>query len=93
MNLGIIAASIATLRPLFANLGPMARFSSDPVRSPYALDRPLVKNAKASKAVRNLTDILLNPMGITKTTDVEASQATRVASEGITSVAGEGSRE
>ena len=82
MNLGMIAASIATLRPLFASLGPMARVPSDPVRGPYASDRPLVGNSKASKAVRKLTDILLNPMGTTKTTDVEITQTIAEALEG-----------
>ena len=74
MNLGIIAASIATLRPLFANLGPMVRVPSDTPRETYASDRPFARNLKASKAGRRLTSILLDPMSITKTTDVEVSQ-------------------
>lgn len=81
MNLGMIAASIAPLRPLFANLGPMVRVSFDAVRDPYTSDRPFVRNSKASKATRKLTDILLNPMGITKTTDVDVTQTTREGSE------------
>lgn len=74
MNLGIIAASIATLRPLFANLGTMVRVHSDTPQEPYASDRPFAKNLKASKAGRKVTSILLDPMSITKTTDVEVSQ-------------------
>ncbi|KAL9102530.1 MAG: hypothetical protein Q9163_002339 [Psora crenata] len=73
MNLGIIAASIATIRPLFVNLGPMVRVSSDNNGGPYSSSRPLVKNSKASKAGRNL-GIVLNPMGTTKTMDTEISQ-------------------
>ena len=74
MNLGIIAASIATLRPLFANLGPMIRVASDTPREPYASDQPFARNQKASKAGRKLTSILMDPMSITKTTDVDVSQ-------------------
>ena len=76
MNLGIIAASIATLRPLFANLEPMVRVSSDTPQEPYASDRPFARNLKASRAGRKLTSILLDPLStsITKTTDVEVSQ-------------------
>ena len=81
MNLGIIAASIATLRPLFANLGA-GRISSDTTRGPYASNRPLVRDLKAPNALGKLTGILLNPMGITKTTDVEVTQDFREASEG-----------
>ncbi|KAM0801139.1 hypothetical protein BDR22DRAFT_888807 [Usnea florida] len=74
MNLGIIAASIATLRPLFASLGPMVRVPSDTPPERYASDRPFAKNPKASKAGRQPTSIPLDPMNVTKTSDVEVSQ-------------------
>ena len=80
MNLGIIAASIATIRPLFVNLGSMVRVASDPTREPYDSDRPFFRDPKASKASTKLRGILLNPTGITKTTDVEVSQEIRQAS-------------
>ena len=81
MNLGIIAASIATIRPLFANLGPSGRGSSDLLGAPYASNGPFVKISKASKAGRKLTDILLNPTGTTKTPDAEMSQDLQEVSE------------
>ena len=77
MNLGIIAASVATLRPLFTNLGPIVRVPSDTTRGPYDSTQPFVRKSEAPKAGRKITDILLNPMGITKTTDVEVSQDSR----------------
>lgn len=79
MNLGIIAASIATIRPLFANLGTMVRISSDNTGGPYSSNQPLVRNPKASKAGRNQTGILLSPMGTTKMADAEISQDFREA--------------
>lgn len=81
MNLGIITASIATLRPLFANLGSLIRVSSDTVQEPYASDRPFVRHSKAAKAGRKLTGILLDPMGITKRTDLEITQNFHETSE------------
>ena len=82
MNLGIIAASIATLRPLFVNLGPMVRVTSDTPRWPYASNQPFAKFAKASKTGTGLTGTLLSPMGSTKTNDLEAEQDIREASDG-----------
>lgn len=82
MNLGIIAATIATLRPLFVNIESMVRVSSDPARGPYASDRPLAwGHAKAAKAGGKLTNILLNPRGITKTTDFEVMRKSQEPSE------------
>lgn len=74
MNLGIIAASIATLRPLFVNLGPMARRIPDNSRWPYASNRPFAKISKGAKAGSRGSGTLLSPMGSTKTNDLEASQ-------------------
>lgn len=82
MNLGIIAASIATLRPLFTNLGgPTGRVSPDTIQGPYDSDQPFMAHSKAVRAGRKLTDILLKPMGITKTTDVEVTEKVRGGSE------------
>ena len=74
MNLGIIAASIPTLRPLFANLEPMVRVASDTNQGLYASDRPFLRNLNKPKASSMLTDIPLNPIGITKTTGVDVSR-------------------
>ena len=71
MNLGIIAASIATLRPLFANLGSVVRVPSDTIRGPYSPDRPFLTHSNASGPGRKSKGIVLNPMGITKTTDFD----------------------
>ena len=74
MNLGIIAASIATLRPLFVNLGPMVQIGSDTTRGPYASDRLFAKKSKSSSAGTRLRGILLSPMGSTKTNEAEFSK-------------------
>ncbi|KAL8810003.1 MAG: hypothetical protein Q9200_002923 [Gallowayella weberi] len=81
MNLGIIAASIATIRPLFVNLGPMVRITSNSSPGPDAMNSPFFRNAKATKAGEKLRGILLSSMGSTKTTDVEFSQDLRKESE------------
>ena len=81
MNLGIIAASIATLRPLFVNLGPMVRVTPDTTRWPYAANRPFAKFSKASKAGPGLTGTLFSPMGSTKTDDLEVSKEIGETSE------------
>ncbi|KAL8952924.1 MAG: hypothetical protein Q9222_001183 [Ikaeria aurantiellina] len=72
MNLGIVAASVATLRPLFSNLGPMVRVASDANQGQYASGQPFFR--KASKAGSKLRSIPLNPTGITKTTDIDVSR-------------------
>ena len=82
MNLGIIAASIATLRPLFVNLEPMARITSDTARGPYTSNRLLVKHPKMSKIGTPLSGVMLSPLGSTKSTDVEALKDYREVSEG-----------
>lgn len=81
MNLGIIAASIATLRPLFTNIESIVRVPSDTVRGPYSSDRPFVTRLKAAKAGGKLTGILLSPMGITKSTEVEVVRDNQDTSE------------
>ena len=74
MNLGIITASIAPLRPLFVNLGPMDRVSSDKSRWLNTSDRPFAKMSKASKAGIKPSGILLSSMDSTKTNNVDVSQ-------------------
>ncbi|KAL8693260.1 MAG: hypothetical protein Q9224_003788, partial [Gallowayella concinna] len=81
MNLGIVAASIATLRPLFVNLEPMVRIASDPTRGPNASNQPFVRRLGASMAGAKLRGILLSSMGSTKTTDVDVTQDSRKVSE------------
>ncbi|KAL9030590.1 MAG: hypothetical protein Q9196_001296 [Gyalolechia fulgens] len=81
MNLGIIAATIPTLRPLFANVESMVRVASDPTQGPYASDRPFWRNMKESKAGSTLTTLPLHTMGITKSTDVDVTLRSASASE------------
>lgn len=71
MNLGVIAASIATLRPLFVNLGSAVRAPSDTIRGPYSSERPFLVHSNSSGPARNPRGIVLSPMGITKTTDFD----------------------
>ena len=59
----------------------MGRVSPDTVQGPYDSDRPFMVHLKAAKAGRKLTGILLKPMGITKTTDVEVTENVRGASD------------
>ncbi len=81
MNLGIIAASIATLRPFFTNLESMVQGASYTARSPNASKQPLVSITKASKAGRKLTGISLTPTGTTESTNIDASHVFSEASE------------
>lgn len=75
MNLGIIAASIAPLRPLFVNLDPMVRLASDPNnRGLYNSDQPILKGSKESKLRSKLKGIPLDSLGIRTTTDSDVSQ-------------------
>ena len=72
LNLGIMAASIATLRPLFAGLEQsMVLLPSDNAQGRYRSDQPLVGHTKAG---RKPTGILLSPMHITNRTDIEISR-------------------
>ncbi|KAF6229440.1 hypothetical protein HO133_007556 [Letharia lupina] len=70
-NLGIIAASIATVRPLFANLGPIVQVSSETVRGPYASDRPFLGYSNVPGAGGMPKSIALSPMRITQATNVD----------------------
>ena len=81
MNLGIIAASIAACRPLFANLGSVARAPSDTIRGPYASDRPFLGHSNASGPAGKPKDIVLSPMGITKTTNVDIRRKSEKGAE------------
>lgn len=81
MNLGIIAASIAPLRPLFVNLGPMVQIPSDTNLGLHTSNRPFLKIPKAFKPGSKLSGIPLDSMGIKETTDSAASQGFEQVSE------------
>lgn len=70
-NLGIIAASIATVRPLFANLGPIVQVSSETIRGPYASDRPFLGHLNVPGAGGMPKSIALSPMRINQATNVD----------------------
>lgn len=74
MNLGIIAASIPTLRPFFVNIEPMVRVASDTTEGPHASDRPFWRNLKELKAGSKLINIPLNALGTTKSTDADVTR-------------------
>ena len=72
MNLGIIAASNATLRLLFVNLGPiMVQVPSDfPTRRPFVM---MQRNLEVLKIGRKLRSVVLNPLDVRKTTEAGVS--------------------
>lgn len=71
MNLGIIAASIAPVRPLFVNLERTAQVPSETVRGPYASNRPFLNHLNASGAAAKPAAIVLGQVGITETLNVD----------------------
>lgn len=74
MNLGIIAASIAPLRPLFVNLDPMIRIASDINQGPHASDRPFLRRPKVARLGHKQMGIPLESVGERGTIDCDVVQ-------------------